>query len=34
MADFNRDGKLDVFAATRQLGNDVLYGPAPAERPR
>lgn len=26
MADFNRDGKLDVFAGTRQLGNNVIYG--------
>lgn len=26
LADFDRDGKLDVFAATRQLGNNVLMG--------
>lgn len=26
MADYNKDGKLDVFAGTRQLGNNLLLG--------
>lgn len=26
IADFNRDGRLDVVAGTRQIGNNVIYG--------